>query len=394
MIGKNGNLLFELAVLVLALISVIPRASAATVYVSNIEGSVSVINSTTNTITSTIPVGGTGIAISPDGKSAWVGGYYSGTVSVIDTATNVVTDTIPVGQAPWDTAFTPDGKTAYVTDEALNVVWVIDTASKAVVGSPIPLGTSEATEISVTPTGTFIYVVSICGNGPCFASTGTVSIIDTSTNMLVKTIPVGYFPNGIAMTPNGAFAYVANQCEDLSCASGGSVSVINTESQAITQTIPTGQFDSQFITIAPGGNAAYVANTCGDAFCSATGTVSTIDLTTNSIVGSPITVGDAPGELGVTPDGKFLYVVDQIGGVSVVATATNTVIATIPIGGHPAFLAITRPSFAGQPGKANCFGQSVSALSNQYGGLDAATSALGFASLRALQTAIREFCQG
>jgi hypothetical protein len=64
-----------------------------------------------------------------------------------------------------------------------------------------------------------------------------------------------------------------------------------------------------------------------------------------------------------------------------------------------AFLAkITAPTsppiFAGAPGKANCRGQSISALARQYGGLNAAASSLGFSSVRALQDAIRSFCEG
>jgi hypothetical protein len=50
------------------------------------------------------------------------------------------------------------------------------------------------------------------------------------------------------------------------------------------------------------------------------------------------------------------------------------------------------PVFAGQPGKANCHGKSVSALAQKYGGLAAAASALGFASVNALQDAIKAFC--
>jgi uncharacterized repeat protein (TIGR03803 family) len=50
--------------------------------------------------------------------------------------------------------------------------------------------------------------------------------------------------------------------------------------------------------------------------------------------------------------------------------------------------------FAGTPGKPNCFGQSVSALARQYGGLNAAADALGFPSVHALQEAIRDFCEG
>jgi hypothetical protein len=50
-------------------------------------------------------------------------------------------------------------------------------------------------------------------------------------------------------------------------------------------------------------------------------------------------------------------------------------------------------TFAGTPGKPNCHGQSVSALAQQFGGLEAAASALGFPSVQALQGAIREFCE-
>lgn len=54
---------------------------------------------------------------------------------------------------------------------------------------------------------------------------------------------------------------------------------------------------------------------------------------------------------------------------------------------------LTAPAFAGTPGRANCHGKSVSALAQQFGGLEAAASALGFPSVQALQDAIREFCE-
>jgi hypothetical protein len=51
------------------------------------------------------------------------------------------------------------------------------------------------------------------------------------------------------------------------------------------------------------------------------------------------------------------------------------------------------PVFAGTPGKANCYRQSVSALVKQYGGLSNAAAALGFDSVNALQEAIGDFCE-
>jgi hypothetical protein len=63
-------------------------------------------------------------------------------------------------------------------------------------------------------------------------------------------------------------------------------------------------------------------------------------------------------------------------------------------GGVDAFVArIAVLTFAGTPGRPNCFGESVSALARQYGGLDDAAEALGFPSVQALQDAIREFCE-
>src|SRR5262249_22286523 len=56
-----------------------------------------------------------GVAITPDGKTAFVTNTYSGSVSTIDVKTGTKDPTdIPVGGAPLGVAFTPDGKTAFV----------------------------------------------------------------------------------------------------------------------------------------------------------------------------------------------------------------------------------------------------------------------------------------
>lgn len=51
------------------------------------------------------------------------------------------------------------------------------------------------------------------------------------------------------------------------------------------------------------------------------------------------------------------------------------------------------PVFAGTPGYSNCVGVSVAALARQYGGISAAATALGYPSVRALQTDIKTYCQ-
>jgi hypothetical protein len=48
---------------------------------------------------------------------------------------------------------------------------------------------------------------------------------------------------------------------------------------------------------------------------------------------------------------------------------------------------------AGTPGQPNCHGQSVSAMANQFGGIEAAASTLGFSSTRALHDGFELFCE-
>jgi hypothetical protein len=53
-----------------------------------------------------------------------------------------------------------------------------------------------------------------------------VWVIDTANNTVVATVPVGSFPNGVAITPNGAFVYVSNRNDT-------TVSVISTATNMV-----------------------------------------------------------------------------------------------------------------------------------------------------------------
>ena len=76
------------------------------------------IDTATNTVVATVAVGSgpSGVAVTPDGKHAYVTNAGFNTVSVIDTASNTVVATVPVGSFPVGVAVTPDGKHAYVTN--------------------------------------------------------------------------------------------------------------------------------------------------------------------------------------------------------------------------------------------------------------------------------------
>jgi len=76
----------------------------------------------------------------------------------------------------------------------------------------------------VTPDGSKVYVTNL---------NNTVSVIATATNAVSATISVGHGPVGVAFTPDGSKAYVANQFDD-------TVSVIATASNTVVATIDVG----------------------------------------------------------------------------------------------------------------------------------------------------------
>jgi YVTN family beta-propeller protein len=99
---------------------------------------------------------------------------------------------------------------------------------------------------------------------------------------VVYTIEVGHGPPGVAVTPYGAFAYVANE----------------------------GSFD-----------------------------VSVIRTSDNTVVAT-VAVGAGPFDVAVTPDGAFAYVTHEFSdNVSVIRTSDNTVVATVAVGANPLFVA-------------------------------------------------------
>jgi YVTN family beta-propeller protein len=80
--------------------------------------------------------------------------------------------------------------------------------------------------VAVTPSGAFAYVTN---SGWIFGS-DYVSVIDTASNSVVAAGPVGHFPVGIAIRPDGAFACVANL-------NSNSVSVISTATNTVAATV-------------------------------------------------------------------------------------------------------------------------------------------------------------
>ena len=195
---------------------------------------------------------------------------------------------------------------AYVANHAANTVSVINTSNNTVVKT-IPVGINPY-GVVVNQAGTFAYVSN--------EGSGSVSVISTSTNTVVATIIVQNSPIGVALTPNGKAAYVAN-------AASNSVSVIKTGTKTVTATIPVQ--NPIGLAVHPNGTFVYVANGSG-------ASASVISTLTNKVVAT-IPVGSNPVAVAISPDGGTAYVTNSgSNSVSVIQTVNNTVVNTINVG--------------------------------------------------------------
>ena len=109
-------------------------------------------------VTATVPVGTSpfGVAVTPDGSHAYVANSGAGTVSVINTITNTVSGAVTVGAAPHGVAVTPDGSHVYVTNSGASTVSVISTATNTVTGT-VSVGSSPQ-GVAISPDGSTAYV--------------------------------------------------------------------------------------------------------------------------------------------------------------------------------------------------------------------------------------------
>lgn len=327
--------------LLIAAFSFIPL-QAQTAYVTNLgSNTVSAIDTTTNTVTATIPLATAplGIVASTDGTRVYVGDINlggggggagslfissgpGGNVYVIDTSNNTVIRTIVLSNGEFASllAITPDGNTLYGSN-GNGDLFAIDIASGAITAT-IPGIASGG--VAVTPDGATVYAANFHGS--------TVSAVSTATNTVTATIPVGANPGSIQLgiTSDGAFVYVPNHGPN-------TVSVISTATNTVTATIPVGSSPSG-AAVSPNGSFAYAANTGANS-------VSAITVPTNTVSATIHTSNFGPQGLAFTPDSAFVYIADENGTVDVIATATNTIVASIGGLSVPVSIAIAaRPS--------------------------------------------------
>lgn len=295
------------------------RAAAGTVLVTNLNANtVSAIDTASHRVSvirgSARQLNGPlGIAIAPDGATAYVTNSLSDTVTPIDLAASPTLGApIRVGSGPVAIAITPDGEAAYVTNFNANTVTPLDLRTHpARPGAPIHVGL-----------GPWSIAVSSNGRTVCVSNSesSTVSVIDTSSRQ-VTTVQVGNRPGAIAIAPNGATAYVAN---------GDQVTPISLGAAPYQAETPIHIGDGPVgIAITPDGRTAFTANVDN--------TVTPIDLTTSPVTPeAPILVGtlSQPDGIAISPNGATAYAANASDNVTPIDLTTSpaTPEAPIPVG--------------------------------------------------------------
>ena len=214
-----------------------------------------------------------GLAISRDGKTLYAAENRGDALAIIDLASAAVSN-VPVGACseqgapvnygakqpqcqPYGVALSADGSTAYVSNWGEKSVTPIKTATRSA-GPKIAVGTHPSALLANPRQGRHQLAVA---NG----DSDTVSIIDTNSNAVVRTIslapyenaPQGSQPNALGFAPDGNTLYVAN-------AGNNDVVVVNLaeEGEPVIGMIPTAWYPSG-VDVSPDGRTLYIANAKG-----------------------------------------------------------------------------------------------------------------------------------
>ena len=147
----------------------------------------------------------------------------------------------------------------------------------------------------------------------------SVSVIDSKTNKIIKTIAVGKRPRGVGLAPDGSAVYVAISGEN-------HIAVINPNSLELSGQFPSGD-DPEAFAIHKNGNL-YISNE-NDA------KASVYDPHTGKLV-AEIEVGIEPEGVAISPDGtRAIVTSESTNMLHIIAIPEHTVINSILVGARP-----------------------------------------------------------
>ncbi len=257
-------------------------------------------------------------------------------------------DTLQYGGRPIDLALAPNGRFLYVKDN--KGVVAVD-ASSWTLRQQLPFGDTGGSMhgLALSPDGTRLYATT-AANHLAEASVADDGTLAWSRRLTLPNASIGGapFPCGVALSPDGALAYV--------CLSrNNSLAIVNLQSGLVLRQIETGiaPFD---VVLSPDGSRAYVSDWGGrppeaherkaksagtDVLVdprgvAASGTVSFLDLRRPARTAT-VRVGLHPSGLALSPDGATLYCANANSDtVSVIDTSSATVRETINVRPDPA----------------------------------------------------------
>jgi YVTN family beta-propeller protein len=262
-----------------------------------------------------VVVGGqtTGVALSPDGRTALVTdsevGNASGVLAVVDTATASVTARITVGSGPSGVVFSPDARLAYVADTGYVGAGNIDVVDlrRGIVTDSVPVGKQPA-GLTLNGDGSRLYVIDATlylplPLPPTPTLPGDVDIIDTRSLKVIATVPVGVAPLFASMSPSGQTLAVGDY-------GSNAVTLLDTTTLAVhTVSVTNGVFGLAYSTdgtrlFVCGGNSPLVDSAPGAERLNhvRTDVVSVLDAVAGGVVAT-VNVAHDPTAVATGPDG-------------------------------------------------------------------------------------------
>ncbi len=224
-----------------------------------------------------------GIALSPDGKTAYVCLSRNNSLGVVDLEAGKLVKEIPVGVAPYDVVLSASGDKAYVsnwggrhpkpgerTGESSGTKELVDERDIVCSGTVSVVDLRRGCEITEVETELHPSGMALSADGRTLyvanANSDTVSVIDTGTNHAIQTILVrpdpalgfGSAPNALALSSDGKTLYVAN-------GGNNAIAVVDVSrgkdsAGVVRGFIPAGWYSGGIIT---DGKNLYIANVCG-----------------------------------------------------------------------------------------------------------------------------------
>ncbi|MEI7540839.1 MAG: YncE family protein [Actinomycetes bacterium] len=259
--------------------------------------------------------------------------------------------------APVEGSYSPDGKYLYVTNYAMygkgynreghdtcspashydtSFLYRINLASFEI-DNVYPVG-SVPKVVEVTPDNKYVLVSNWCSYD--------LKVISVATQKLVKTIKIGRYPRGIAVSSDSSKAYVAEM-------GGNQIHVINLEDFSVSY-IPIGS-NPRAIVLSPDNSKLYVT-------MNLSGKVASWDLVANK-AGKTVKTGQAARSLAISSDGTALFVVNFVSDtVSKLRTSDMKIMQTIKVCNEP--IGITYDSPTSRTWVA-CYGGSIKVFDNK-----------------------------